>query len=180
MTTIIMKDESDGISIAYDSQTTAGHRIENAIDPKVFRNGELILGIAGSAAFANAVKFQKFQEVGANPERWAMTYFAPKLKKIARKLCKDDDDAEISYNVLVIADGVTFIIDDDSSVTRTTAGYHSIGSGSVFALGALSAGSTATEALEIAASLDIYTGGDLHSTTSAELLDAPATTGVQL
>lgn len=183
MTTIIMKDEGADIAIAYDSQVTAGHRIENSAIHKVFRNGELILGVAGSAAFANAVRFQKFREVGDDPKRWAMTYFAPKLRKMAQKLEKpdlSDDEERISYSVLVIADGFTFIVDDDSAVTRMPDGYHVIGSGSDSALGALATGASAFEALEIAASLDIYTGGDLHLTTAAELLDEPVNTGVLL
>jgi ATP-dependent protease HslVU (ClpYQ) peptidase subunit len=178
-----MKDEDAGISIAYDSQITSGHRIENSAISKVFKNGDLIIGVCGDLAFLTAVKFQKFSEVGTDPERWVSTYFAPKLKKIAKKLntCTDATcGCSISYAVLVIADGVTFLVDDDSSVTRTTDGFHSVGSGSGFALGALKNGASAMEALEVAAHLDIFTGGDLHLTTAAELLDEPVNTGVLL
>lgn len=183
VTTIIMKEEDADIAIAYDSQITMGHTIANSSVSKVFRNGELILGVCGDLAFLNAIKFQKFRTVGEDPEQWAYTYFAPKLQKIAKKLNAAGDltdDERVGYQVLVIADGVTFIVDDDCSVIQSTDGYHSIGSGSGFALGALATGSSAFDALAVAATLDIYTGGDLHLTTAAELLDEPVNTSVSL
>lgn len=182
MTTIIMKEDSDGVSIAYDSQVTSGCTARNSSISKVFRNGSLIIGVTGDMAFLNAVKFEKFDEVSADPERWAVTHFAPKLRDLAERVsvCKDSECDCVNYSVLVIAGDRTFIVDSFLQVSKCAESYNAIGSGSDFALGALRMDATPMEALEVAAHFDTNTGGDLHLTTAAELLWDPAETGVLL
>jgi ATP-dependent protease HslVU (ClpYQ) peptidase subunit len=183
LTTIIVKEESGGISIAYDSQSTDSNGAAfYGTRPKVFRKGELILGVTGNVAFANAVQFEDFEEVGADPAKWAVTYLAPKLRDLAERVntCKEVECDCVDYSVLVIAGGATFIVDSFLQVQQPKSGYHAIGSGSNYALGALAAGATVTDALEISAHFDTNTGGDLVLTTAAELLEDPAETGVLL
>jgi ATP-dependent protease HslVU (ClpYQ) peptidase subunit len=172
MTTIIMKEENGGVSIAYDSQVTRSLSKNNTRLQKVFRNGSLIIGMAGNLSVLNAVKFETFEEVGDNPEKWAVTHFAPKLREVADRLhvCKSVCDDCVNYQTLVVAGGKVFNVDCFLGVDCNIGGLYAIGSGSEFALGALAMGASVRSALGVAAQFDIGTGGALHATTAARLL----------
>jgi ATP-dependent protease HslVU (ClpYQ) peptidase subunit len=164
-----MKEEKGGITIGYDSQLTAGMTKTNSSMHKVIKNGDLVLGVAGELRVYNAIKFTEFEKVGPDPERWASTYLADKLFEISKKIPHDKDDS-FNYSTLVVAGGQVFIVDKFCSVMRAQDGFHSIGSGSEWAMGALAAGASVKKALKIAARFDSGTGGTLHVTTAAALL----------
>jgi ATP-dependent protease HslVU (ClpYQ) peptidase subunit len=183
MTTIIVKEESSGISLAYDSQTTddSGAAFHGS-QHKVFRNDDLIFGVTGNLAFSAAVRFETFEKVGPDPEKWVVNYLAPKLREIGERVntCKEAECACVDYAVIVIAAGRTLIVDSLLQVRHPKSGFHAVGSGSDYALGALKMDASPMEALEVAAHFDTNTGGDLHLTTAAELLWDPAETGILL
>lgn len=63
---------------------------------------------------------------------------------------------------LVVIQGRIFQVHHDFTVTEAEGDFNGIGSGSGYALGALAAGKSIEKALEIAADLDPFTGGELH------------------
>ena len=69
----------------------------------------------------------------------------------------DGGDKDAGFDMLFAFDGELFEIDSDFSVLLNGDGIYGIGSGSPFAIGALYAGATVEQALEIAAKNDIYT-----------------------
>jgi ATP-dependent protease HslVU (ClpYQ) peptidase subunit len=157
-----MKLKDNLLEIAYDSQATEGSMAVNMKQPKVFEIGKIIFGISGDLALINAIKFFEFEQPYEDPEKWAITYLAPKLREIAKSLKHDADKDKLYYSILVFAGNQLFELDDDLSVIQSANGNHAIGSGKSYALGALAAGATAFEALEIAAEKDVYTGGELR------------------
>jgi ATP-dependent protease HslVU (ClpYQ) peptidase subunit len=69
----------------------------------------------------------------------------------------DKEDGESKFNFLIAVGGQVFEIADDMSITLDATGYYGVGSGSPYAIGALEAGATVQQALEIAAKNDAYT-----------------------
>lgn len=62
---------------------------------------------------------------------------------------------------LVVLQGRIFQVHHDFTVTESARDFDGIGSGSDYALGALASGKSVDKALEIAADLDLWTGGEL-------------------
>jgi len=58
---------------------------------------------------------------------------------------------------LIALGGQIFEMADDMSITLDSSGFYGVGSGSPYAIGALEAGATVEQALEIAAKNDAYT-----------------------
>ena len=69
---------------------------------------------------------------------------------------KEKEEGEL-FSILLAVKGEVFEIDEDYSVARRADGIYAIGSGADFALGALMAGAESTDAMQIAASLDVNT-----------------------
>lgn len=165
MTTIIFQKTSDSLSIAYDSQITGGNEIINTSLDKVFFKGKLLFGVAGNLSFLNLIKFLEIKEPeDGELEKWAVTYLVNKLRKEAKEM--SDDDSKIKFQILIANQtGEIVEIDDDYSIVTRADNSYTIGSGGHFARGAIKVGATVTQALEVAAQSDIYTGGKLHYKT---------------
>jgi ATP-dependent protease HslVU (ClpYQ) peptidase subunit len=84
------------------------------------------------------------------------------------------EDDETKFAFLILIGGEIFEIADDFSVTMDGKGYYGVGSGSDFAIGALSAGATIKEALKIASENDAYTSAPfIYHTQQKRLKVAP-------
>jgi ATP-dependent protease HslVU (ClpYQ) peptidase subunit len=70
---------------------------------------------------------------------------------------QDSGDTEQRFTFLISVAGELFEVDQDLSVCRKSDGIYGIGSGGAFAVGALHAGATPIEALEIASKVSAYT-----------------------
>ena len=66
---------------------------------------------------------------------------------------------EQRFHFIISINGELFDIADDLSVFRSEDGFYGVGSGASYALGALHAGATPVEAVDIAAKLTVYTSG---------------------
>jgi ATP-dependent HslUV protease subunit HslV len=64
--------------------------------------------------------------------------------------------------LLVQPGGEVFVIDDDGGPVRIVAPFHADGSGSDIAIGAMAAGASAVQAVEIASLYDTATGGAIQ------------------
>lgn len=71
------------------------------------------------------------------------------------------DDAQA--DMLLVTPQQLFLIAGGSVVEIKHRNFHAIGSGGEYALGAMSAGCDARKALEVAALIDAFTGGDIET-----------------
>jgi ATP-dependent protease HslVU (ClpYQ) peptidase subunit len=67
------------------------------------------------------------------------------------------ENTEQRFTFLIAVDGQLFEIDQDLSVCRKSDGIYGIGSGGAYAVGALHAGATPIQALQIASNVTVYT-----------------------
>ena len=80
------------------------------------------------------------------------------LYRYAEKLMVEGDDAHF---MLIDRDQKLFTMDGDGYTNPIPRGFDAIGSGGAYALGAMIAGKGATAAVDVASSVDAYTGGEI-------------------
>ena len=141
MTTIVFKDSV----IAYDSRSTNGTTItsDNANKKIVINKVIFILsGYIGDFEILTSAYFDAdFQE-------------------------EIESDGPVA---LVVDEGKVFLCSIDTDTKKfwkqPLAGFehYAIGSGSLYALGAIAMGADAVKAVKVAASLDVHTGGKIHT-----------------
>lgn len=70
---------------------------------------------------------------------------------------KDKNDKDGGFVFLIAFKGVIYELDETFTISMTDTGIYGIGSGSKYAIGALQAGATCEQAMEIAEKNDIHT-----------------------
>lgn len=176
MTTIIMVEHENGVTIGYDSKVSNGYRVRELEAPKVFSNAGMVFGFAGAVLDAQLIKYAELPEITEDEwdtDRWVTNELVPWMAMTL----KDREAATVSNsklltdnNALVVVRGRVYQIGADTSWIRLTSGIYAIGSGSAYALGALHTGSSVRDSLEVAANLDGFTGFDLHVKQHYEFL----------
>ena len=165
MTTIVGVVKNGHVIIGADSQVTSNSRPN--MHPKLQKitknNGYLIAG-SGDSTPCDILQHIFVPPVPTATDRkdlykFMITKFVPAMREVldenGYKL--DGNDKDAGFDMLFAFDGELFEIDSDFSVLLNGDGIYGIGSGSPFAIGALYAGATVEQALEIAANNDIYT-----------------------
>lgn len=171
MTTVIMKQTEDDVIIGWDAQASAGNERSSLVQPKAFERDGLVFGVAGTTLAMAMLKVMCIPEYdGEDPYSWLCGVFTPVLGEASAKAGLITKQGGTKYSLLAVVNGDVFSFDGSLSPSSTESGIHSVGSGSYFALGALHAGVTVMEALSVAATLDIHTGGTLTVTTASELV----------
>lgn len=170
-TTIVAVRDEGHVALAGDGQVTFGETIVKAGARKIRRlhQGEILAGFAGSAADALALSGrleEKLAEFKGNLARAAV--------ELAREWRTDRALRRLEA-LLVVADArLTFLVSGTGDLIEPDDGIVAIGSGAAPALAAaralkahsdLGAEAIARAALEIAASIDIYTNADIHVET---------------
>jgi len=123
---------------------------------KVLKIKKIIVGentmLAAAAGYAPSC--QKFLE-------WCETGQSKDIMELKLTLQSDDD----FEGLIVYSNAPRRFLSYENSMEPTiiTADYYAIGSGRPFALGALAAGATVTQAVHIACKFDIYSGGNLQT-----------------
>ncbi|MDR1835664.1 MAG: ATP-dependent protease subunit HslV [Fusobacteriaceae bacterium] len=166
-TTIVAIKKDGKVAIAGDGQVTFGEVVfkENARKIRKIENYDILAGFAGTAAdaFALIEKFEnKLDEHGGN------------LKKAAVELAKEwrtDKALRVLEAMLIVADCNTIlIVSGNGDVIEPDGGVAAIGSGGNYAFAAgralmkhtnLPAEKIATEAMDIAAEMCIYTNHNI-------------------
>lgn len=178
MTTIIFKEVDKGVEIAYDSQMTSGSGKDRTGFDKVFVNNSVIFGVSGAVRDANILQFAKIpspKDVKKKKiDEWVVTKLIPAMQKALREsgsLYTNNGESGSNNHTLVAVKNRVYKISSDFAMIRNVSGNYSVGSGSPYAMGALLAGADVATALEVAAELDSYTGGDLYETDSLTLLE---------
>lgn len=164
MTTILGQQFENGFIIAADSQVTSGDRpYRHAKMAKISRVGYLWVAGAGHAAACDLIQ-NYWQPPKRKPDMDAykemVTSVAPSMKWALEKAGITPKEDEGPY-FLVGMDNQLFLV-EDLAVMVTDTGLYGIGSGSQYGIGALAAGATVRDAVEIASRFDIYTGGTIQ------------------
>ncbi|MBA61073.1 MAG: HslU--HslV peptidase proteolytic subunit [Planctomycetaceae bacterium] len=166
-TTIVSVRHEGEVALAGDGQVTLGSAIMKADATKIRRlcDGKVLCGFAGSTAdaFALLERFEaKLMDYPANMPR-AATELAKewRLDRALRRL----------EAMMIVADkSHTLLLSGTGDVISPTDGVVAIGSGGNYAVAAarslvkhsqLSAGEIAVQAMQIAASIDIYTNDSI-------------------
>lgn len=180
MTTIIGLQHSNGVTLGYDSLCGGDEKYEEEA-PKVFAKNGIVYGISGPLTLANVLRHSYLPELPKHKRDWKLDGWVNNVLVSAilsalerRKVLKfEDGKPDLEGAILVVVRGRLYEIDFDTSVSRRTDGQHAIGSGAPYALGALAAGASLREAIEVAASFDVSTGGTISVATADELLNPP-------
>lgn len=166
-TTVLLVQRNGAVAMAGDGQVTLGETVIKGNARKIRRllNGEIIAGFAGATADAFSLLSRFETKLGE---------FQGQLERAAIELSKDwrtDKYLRHLEALLIVADkNDAFLISGKGDVISSDEGLLSVGSGSMFALAAaralikhteLSAKEIATEALQIASEICIYTNSDI-------------------
>ena len=147
MTTIC----SDGITIAGDGLACWGDEPVSRADLKIEQRGNRIFALSGASAMLPALI--KWVDEGADVAR-VPAGIGP----------------EVMWSLLVIEKTGVCAYVSKCPYASPMSYPISIGSGADYAMGAMHAGKTPREAVEIASKLDVWTGGDIQVIDIAEAL----------
>lgn len=172
MTTIVMIEQDDNVFIGFDSRMSGGNNKIESPNHKVFTNNGNIYGVAGSSAFLNAIAYADLPKMTvdyqAQEERFVTNALIPAIRKTLAKAEPGTTDHDIM--IFAVVNGKVFEISGTLGWTRSSSRQYAIGSGSYYALGAMSAGASAWQAVIIAAEHDHHTGDTFRAITASELL----------
>lgn len=168
MTTIIGIEDATGCYLAADNQTTVDGRA--FFDPsmsKIRVLGDFLVAAAGSGLACDIVnhlwKPVALKAFHTSTYEFMIMDVVPAIKRAFETYgFPTSDTADEAYAILIAFQGHLFEIACDGSVLCREDGIYGIGTGSTYAIGALEAGATLEEAMRIAASNDIYTGGEIQ------------------
>lgn len=166
-TTVLLVQRDGKVAMAGDGQVTLGDTVIKGKARKVRRiaGGNILAGFAGATAdaFTLLTRFETKLE-----------QFQNQLERAAIELSKDWRTDKYLRNLealLIVADKTdAFLLSGKGDVIASDDGLLSVGSGSMYALSAaralmkhteLSASEIATEALQIAGEICIYTNGEI-------------------
>ncbi|MBF8305272.1 MAG: CodW component of CodWX peptidase [Acidobacteria bacterium] len=167
-TTVLCIRRDDKVVMAGDGQVTLAENVVKHTAKKIRRlwNDRILAGFAGSTGDAFAL-FSRFET--------KLEQFNGNLSRSAVELAKDwrtDRALRHLEALLLVADQKnTFLLSGQGDIIEPDDGIAAIGSGGTLALAAasalikhttLSAREIATEAMEIAAKLCIYTNNNIH------------------
>lgn len=170
MTTIIAVENDKGVTFAWDTQTTwMGRSMTGAA--KVFANGPVTFGAAGSARSGDILKHmsipdRKEYEPGFDNKHWVIRTLIPAIIREFKDVdAGDTGPFDSDGHVIISVGGLTGYLSANMAFVTDEKGLYAVGSGSPYALGALSAGANPKKAVEIAKEWDLYTGGEIQTLT---------------
>jgi len=167
MTTIAVTKTAEGVMFAADEQTSAGNLKGYGFE-KVFANGPVMFGVAGSVRISNLLRYVldvPSRHKSTAPDEWVVRELIPAIRTCLedeKALGEDEGMADAEMRVIVHAYGVTGYIDSGLSWFGQYDDYWSVGSGDNFALGAMAMGADAEVAVDIAKKFDTGTGGETN------------------
>ena len=166
MTTIIAVQYSDKVIFGADAQVTGGNGRKSSHPKmvKITERGEYIIAGSGECAPCDIAQHIWIPPVPNEKDKKDLYHFmiarvVPSLKECFKdqeyKWNETDDETKFAFLISVC--GEVFELADDMSVSLDSKGLYGVGSGSSYALGALSAGAKLPMALKIASENDAYT-----------------------
>lgn len=176
MTTIVAAEikhkKKRRVIFACDSQVSTGYRKESMPrgSGKIVTNGDVTFGFAGSVRVLNILKHASLPKAPKSYrrrdiEKWAITKLIPAMRKALRnEEAADFSDGQAYSNSMLIVsvNNRLFEVSSNFAYTTNDSKVYSVGSGSSYALGALGAGASPHQAVQVAAYFDMATGGDIQ------------------
>lgn len=167
MTTIVGTCKNGNVVLGADSQVTSDSTIYNSlVMEKITKNNGYLIAGSGDSSACDILQHIFIPPVPNASERknlyrFMITKFIPAMRECLEEndYKADPSDKESGFSMLIAFDGELFDISDDFSVLVSEDGIYGVGNGAKWAMGALHAGASVQEALEIAAKKDIYTSG---------------------
>lgn len=163
MTTIAARQTPSGVQFAWDTRSTAAN--ESWHREKVWDlGGTVVVGASGANRAGQVIQHHVGFSLSEVPdhglESWLVKTFVPvvfgELKDRAGIDCLDG-------RMIVSVRGHAFNVTADGSVDSRPSGLYVAGSGGDYALGAMEAGATPLQAVQIAAKYDPATGGPFRA-----------------
>lgn len=151
MTCIVGYTDGDSVVIGGDRAATDGWgEITLLRYTKVFRLGDMLLGVSGSVRGYQLLRYhlEKPTNNRNDPLTFLVKDFIPALRGVFKEhgyTEVDNNRESLDHYALVGYRGQLFVIQSDFSITNTIGAYMAIGSGSPYALGALTALATLRE-----------------------------------
>jgi len=178
MTCIVGLVDNGKVWMGGDSAGVAGLDISLRSDPKVFRNGELLIGFTSSFRMGQLLRF-RLQPPPRRPDQDLFHYLVCDFVEAVRICLKDggfahrSNDVETGGFFLVAAEGRLFSIQDDYQVSEFHRNYHAIGCGATYALGSLhtTSGLPADQRVRKALETAEYFSGGVRAPFTIECLD---------
>lgn len=162
MTTIIGIDDLNDCELIADAQTTSDNRpYRHSQLSKLVRRGDYILAAAGSGYACDLVQYVWMPPPwdGSEPAVFIRSVVVPHLRgTLEGNDWQPNTEKDETLVLLIALAGRIFQIESDFTVLMRSDGMYAIGSGAGYAIGALEAGASSDEAMQIAARNDIYTG----------------------
>lgn len=175
MSTLLMVQERGDVLLGWDSQLTKGNQITYMKERKFWAQGEVVYGVGGLVRAKSLLESSDLPtyDYEAKPRDWVVQQWVPAIRKVLRgETSLTDDDGDMTgWNLFMVVGGEAFTVDTMFDPAQSESGLYAMGSGSEFALGALTVGATISEALRAAETLDVYTGGMLWSKRASEFLN---------
>jgi ATP-dependent protease HslVU (ClpYQ) peptidase subunit len=145
VTAVVGIAKAGKVYLGGDSAATNGWgELTISADPKVFKRGDFLFGIAGSVRVSNLVRyrFQAPQPQTDNLDEYMKTDFIDHLRECLKQggVAEQDNNVESSFSPMLIGiGGVLYSIGGDFSIIRSACGYDAIGTGGMIAMGSLHA-----------------------------------------
>jgi ATP-dependent protease HslVU (ClpYQ) peptidase subunit len=162
MTTIIGIQYDNGFIMAADSQVTVHQRpFSHSNVRKITEVGQYVIAGSGNARYCDSVQYGWEPPVYTDGDKYMFMVkeFIPAMKEVHDNCGYSLKDGETFY-FLIGLENELFYICEDYSIVRTEYGIYASGTGGELAMGALFAGASVEQAMGIAKTLDINSGGD--------------------
>ena len=128
-----------------DSAATGGWgELTIHLDPKVFKRGDFLFGVAGSIRVSNLIlfKFQAPPPQTSNLDEYMKTDFIDALRECLKQggVAAQDNNVESMFShILIGIAGKLYSVESDYCIVRSATEYDAIGTGGAYALGSLHA-----------------------------------------
>lgn len=139
----IIDKETNSVVMGADSAGVAGLHIVVRKDPKMFWNGDFLIGCTSSFRMIQLLQYNlelpKYNE-GDDLHKYMCTKFIDEVRKCFKKggFLKKEHEEEEGGTFLVAHKNRLFTIEDDFQVAESEDPYAAVGCGYSYALGALS------------------------------------------
>lgn len=183
MTCIVgIVDDHGTVYMGGDSVAIAGYDVTIRRTPKIFKKGNMLIGVAGYWRLAQVLQY--LIELPEHPEHisdeeYIVAYFVELLRealKVTGYARKDMEQEHHDSSVLIGYRGQLYEVEGNYQVMDAVKNYYAIGSGAPYALGSLytSEGREPLERVKAALEAAEYFSGSVRSPFTYATLEAQA------
>lgn len=141
MTCIVGLEKDGAVYIGGDSAGVSGYDVTIHSEPKVFRNGPMLIGYTSSFRMGQLLEhvLQIPDNDGLDDMRYLVSVFIPALRECLKSngFAEIDKNAESGGTFLLGYNGKLYKVASDYQVSRSADGFDACGCGESYALGAM-------------------------------------------